>query len=258
MGGRGSAFRITTGRTNENWFQNYYNEKYTNLPTKDTDYLKDNKDTWVMETTDSINREVMNGQSKFIKNLSKTYSGSTQLLSDTNNLRIRALKLKSSSTYAAFVFPMDKYEKMQICFNTNKINVSKQQLENKTKAQIACGFWSHSDDDNLANHTIAHEYGHFVERTIIEKMSKANPQERKQFLYHFDKYYNEKSKEIYKRIYEIKCNNFNDVDKQRVSRYANDCHAENFAEVFANLVTSKAPTNWGKAMKVYLEEQGIC
>ena len=33
MGGRGSAFKITTGRSREDWFKDYDTETYTLLPT---------------------------------------------------------------------------------------------------------------------------------------------------------------------------------------------------------------------------------
>lgn len=46
--------------------------------------------------------------------------------------------------------------------------------------------------------------------------------------------------------------------KDRVSEYAYTNNQENFAEIFANLATSKRPTNWGKAMQIYLKEKEIC
>lgn len=257
MGGRGSSFLKTSGRTNEDWFKDYDYETYTNKPTASTDFLKDIKNTWVMSTTDVINRPVMNKQSDFIKTLASDYSGSIQLLDESNNLHIRALTLKSSSTYAAFVFPRSDYKKMQICFNLKKINQPEDVLKNNTKTQIDSGYWSYSDDNNLVNHTVAHEYGHFVERTIIEKKAKKVPIEQRELTYNFEEYYHKKSKEIYDEIYKIKCSNYGDNSKQRISRYAQDSYQENFAEIFANLTTSKHPTNWAKAMDTYLKQEGI-
>lgn len=258
MGGRGSAFKRTSGKSiSEDWFDGWNEEDYTKLPTKNTDFLKEKKDVWVMDSTDVINRSTMNKQSDFIKELTTEYKGSTELLDSTNNLRIRSMKMKSNNTYAAFVFPGNHYGKMQICFNETKINKSEKELYKNTKEQIDNGFWSKSDSENIINHTIAHEYGHFVERTLIENFIQQNPAEYKQYK-DFDSYYEEKSREIRKDIYNIKRTKLADPDRKRVSGYAEDSDPENFAEIFANLVTTKSASNWAKAMKIYLEEKNIC
>lgn len=257
MGGRGSAFKITTGRSHEDWFKDYDTETYTLLPTSNTEKLKNKRNTWVMSTTDDLQRKVMNEQSEFLRNLSDEYSGSTNLLTKDNNLRIRALPLKSSSTMAAFVFPFDKYNKMQICYNKKFFNQAQNEIYKNSKKNIDSGWHSHSDEENIVNHTIAHEYGHFVERTIVEKYKNNNPEEYSQFS-DFETYYKAKSKEICKKIYQIKAEQLGDKTHDRVSEYAYDCYPENFAEIFANLATSKKPTNWGNAMKIFLKEEKIC
>lgn len=261
MGGRGSAFKITSGRSNENFFEGWKDETYTNLPTKSTDNLKINYDTWVMSSTDNIRRDVMNKQSDFLKSISNKYKGSTRLLDKDNNLRIRSMKYsKGSRTYAAFVYPRNDYDSMQICFNERYINKTKKELTEKTKEQIDRGFWSKSDAENIMNHTVAHEYGHFVERTLLEKYLKEHPNEYKQVkssTYAWDVFEEKQSKQIFQDIYKIKCEKFNDDSKERISKYSKENTHENFAEVFCNLVTTKKPTNWAKAMDIYLKENGI-
>lgn len=256
MGGRGAAFKRTSGQVGyEDFFRGWNDETYTKLPTNNTDYLKRKENTWVMSTTDNIQRNTMNEQTKFLANLAKEYSGSTELLTNENNLRIRALELKSTSTQAAFVYPSSGYEKMQICYNKKAIDKPITEIEKKTQSQIDIGFWSPCDKENLVNHTIAHEYGHFIERTLVEKRIKEKTGRSSRFLDSSE--YNKYSKEIYKEIYNIKRERLDDKSKERVSRYAYDCTQENFAEIFANLATSKKPTNWGKAMEIYLKENGI-
>lgn len=262
MGGRGSAFKLTSGRSDEKFLDGWYTETYTNLPTKSTDNLKNNYDTWVMSSTDNIRRDVMNEQSDFLKQISNKYKGSTSLLDKNNNLRIRSMKYsKGSRTYAAFVYPRDDYENMQICFNERYINKTKKELTEKTKEQIDRGFWSKSDAKNIVNHTVAHEYGHFIERTLLEKYVLEHPKECKYVkssLYAWDIFEEQQSKQIFNDIYKIKCEKFNDDSKKRISKYSEYNVHENFAEVFCNLVTTKKPSNWAKAMEIYLKEKGIC
>jgi hypothetical protein len=93
----------------------------------------------------------------------------------------------------------------------------------------------------LINKTLAHEYGHFIEKTLIEKNLKEHPEERinASNYYEYEKYYMKQSKKIYNEIYTIKKERFDDNDRKRVSNYAYESNAENFTEIFCNLTTSK-------------------
>lgn len=261
MGGRGSAFKITSGFSNINFDIGYDEETYTKLPTEHTDYLKNNKHTWTMNSTDKFNRDLMNSQTKFLSNITKEYKSSSNFLSNENNLRIRAMNFKREGVFAAFVSPANgKYEKLQIVYNTQAMNKSIEQIKQEETRYQNIGEFAHSDKDKLINKTLAHEYGHFIEKTLIEKHLKEYPNEREKASNYveFQKYYSKQSRKIYDEIYKIKCEQFNDYSRKRVSKYAEETFAENFAEIFCNLTTSKRPTNWAKAMKIYLKEKGIC
>ena len=259
MGGRGRAFLITSGLSSINFYENYNNETYTKKPTQNTDYLKNKKYTWTMSSTDKFNRTLMNSQPQFLSNLTKEQKTTSDLLSDDNNLRIRAINFKRPSIFAAFVSPANgKYEKLQIVFNNQAMDKSIKDIEKSELDYQENHQFAPSDKNMLINKTLAHEYGHFVEKTLIEQDSKDNPKLKFNNSYDYNKYYMKKSKEIYNEIYQIKKEKFDDESRKRISKYAYDNYAENFAEIFCNLTTSKNPTNWGKAMKEYLRRKGIC
>lgn len=261
MGGRSSYFKVTSGRSkiSENFSKNYYNEQYTKKPTKYTDQLKDETNQWVMDSTDRIVRENINAQTQFLSTLSKKFKGATELLDDKNILKIRSMPYSRSSTAAAaFISPGGgAYEMLQIVFNENKMNRTLSSLSDAAKYNIDKGFWSHSDKGKEIFHVIAHEYGHFIEKTLVEKeMQKAGKSARQGYI-NYDSIYENYSKQFTNEIKSIKQSKFDDNSSKRVSGYANLNYPENFAEVFAHLATTKKPNNWGKAMKIFLKEKGI-
>lgn len=262
MGGRGSKFKITSGKSNINFYGiDYQNETYTNKPTKDTDYLKDNKKTWTMSTTDFIKRDLMNSQTEFLKKVTNKYPGTSSLLTQNNNLRIRAVDFKNKHTLAAFVSPGNgSYEKLQICYNSSAMKKSINQIKEEESKNQNNGYFSPSDDDMLINKTLAHEYGHFIEKTLVEKEIQNNVELKNSIknFFDYDRCYYNLSKKFSKEILKIKKDKFNDNSFERISKYAQDSYPENFAEIFCNLVTQKNPTNWAKAMKIFLKEKGIC
>lgn len=282
MGGRGSAF------------VNYYNEsdssgvdlailgdimdsmdsdEDTKLPHSGyTDLLKQ-KNVHIKESTDNISEKIIVPNATKIHNLINEYTKtSKELKRSDEELRVRADKMPSN-TEAMFVHSPVEFNDLQMVYNADAKYLTRERLERNTQEQIDHQYWTKSDNDELVNHTITHEYGHFVQRVLMEReirtdktakarherlledLEKANGNNGKiQRL--LQSYSEECATRYIKGVQRVCRKNFGrDYEKTILSRYGATNNREYFAEIFCNAETNKNPNDIGKAMKIYLKKR---
>lgn len=123
--------------------------------------------------------------------------------------------------------------------------------------------------EKLSTYTLNHEFGHFIQNTIIENIKRNNADEFNEVIFRAMQQRTEKeAKLIIKRWYDQKASIIrkeiisiaNELDKsinQRtyvnlISDYGKSSNQEFFAECFANMEGGE-PNILGKALKIYLE-----
>ncbi len=172
-------------------------------------------------------------------------------LDSRHQLKIRGAKF-SGRTVACFSYYPNNQDDMTIFLSDRLIKNDRRTLEQSTQNQIDMKNWSASDKQDLINHTISHEYGHFIQKLIVDKqlkqdnvdMSDVNTVKLTRRLY---------ERKAKQEILKICKEQFKD-DNEFISRYGNKDSAEFFAEAFANLADCKNPTNIAKATEIYIKE----
>ena len=255
MGGRSSTFK----------YDNLGNEistlaKYTPLipAEKDTisernndniDILQEDNIT-VCRSTDNFSHENINPNFIKIREINDKFYGIVKNLKHTN-LDIRGAKFEDS-TIACFSHNLTDKDDMTIFLSSDLSTKTKHQIEKDTKDQIDMKYWSPCDNNELINHTLAHEYGHFVQKLLIEKNIDKEKRKKQNFSQNKLDYSMEAIK-IKNSILKIQKEKFNETNSF-ISEYATENSREFFAEVFANLMTSKEPTNLAKSLEIYIKE----
>lgn len=279
MGGRGSAY-ISYKNSNSSSgvdiglmadiIDSMEDDPDTKLPHKGyTQKLKD-KNIHIKKSTDNISEQILVPNAIKVNELTNKYTRTTKTLQRTNEqLRIRSNKL-SNNVSAAFISSQTDFENLQVVYNKDIQYMNKDRLEKLTQDQIQSKYWTKSDD--LINHTITHEYGHYIQRVLMERDVRKNKEDkarRQKLLADIDQskstgktqsliqeYSEEYATKYIKKVQRICRKNFGrDYEKKVLSRYGTECNREYFAEIFCNAETNTNPDDIGKAMKIYLNKK---
>lgn len=281
MGGRGSAF-LNNYNTNDSSGVDQQilsdimitmeDDEDTKLEHNGYTKLLKDKKIHIKQSTDTISEEIIIPNAEKIEQLTKKYKYTAKALDKSNQeLRIRSATMPSS-VKAMFVSNGTSFENLQLVYNGDLRYSNKEIIEKNTQKQIDIGHWVKSDKDQLVNHTVTHEYGHYVQRCLMYKDSQQKEGKQK-----LEKLLNEientkshkKQKELvikfsedyatkyYKSIQKIARKEFGrDYEKQSISNYATTNNRETFAELFCSLNTNSNPDNdLVKAMDIYLKRR---
>lgn len=233
-----------------------------------TQKLKD-KNIHIKESTDHLPEDVFIPNIRKIDSLTRKYLDTSDILENKQEqLSIRSDKLKSS-TVACFISDSTNFSSLQIVLNKDLTFANRERVEKMTSEQIDSGYWSKSDKNELVNHTLTHEFGHYVQRILMEKeketqngkerynqvmeeYTKAKTTKERQFV--LKTYSEDCATRYFKQIQRIHRQIFGKEDEKEISEYGKRSNTEAFAELFANLSTSKNPSNMSKSMKLFLEK----
>lgn len=279
MGGRGSAY-ISYKNSNSSSgvdiglmsdiIDTTQDDLDTKLPHKGyTQKLKD-KHIHIKQSTDNIDEAIMVPNANKVQELTNKYTKTTKTLQKNDEqLRIRSSTL-SDNVAAAFISSPVEFKNLQVVYNKDIQFMNKERLEKHTQNEIDSKFWTKSDD--LVNHTITHEYGHYIQRVLMERdIAKHNEDKaRKQKLLSdidlsksasktqrlIQEYSEEYATKYIKSVQRICRKNFGrDYEKDTLSKYSEASNREYFAEMFCNAETNINPDDIGKAMKIYLNKK---
>ena len=278
MGGRGSCylnFHNASASSGADLFMDLGNiddDKDTQKPYDGTTKKLIDAKIHIKESTDKINEDIFVPNVNKFKALANKYTNATAPLKEGDEqLRIRAAKMPSQ-VQAAFSTNAAEMKNLQIAFNKDLSLATKESLEISVQKQIDSKFWTSSDKEELINHTPTHEFGHFVQRMLMEnERNTPEGQER------FDKFFNNycktssaKKKQLlaqeysesyatkyFKQIQKIHRKKFGKENLEDISRYGQTNNRECFAELFANANTAKEPTNLSKSLDIFLKERNI-
>lgn len=281
MGGRGSAY-ISYKNSNSSSgvdiglmadiIDTMEDDPDTKLPHKGyTQSLKD-KHIHIKKSTDNIDEAIVVPNANKVQELTNKYTKTTKTLQKNDEqLRIRSSKL-SSNVSAAFISSQTEFKNLQVVYNQDIQFMNKERLERQTQKQIDSGFWTKSDNEDLVNHTITHEYGHYVQRILMErditqhnedkarrneliediKKSKSTSNTQKLI----QEYSEEYATKYIKSVQKICRKNFGrDYETKILSRYGTESNREYFAEIFCNAETNTNPDDIGKAMQIFLNKK---
>jgi len=255
MGGRSSTFKYDN-LGNEISTKAYYiplipdNEDTISERNNDNiDILQEDNIT-ICRSTDNFSHENINPNFLKIREINNKFFGITKNLKHSN-LDIRGAKFEDD-TVACFSHNLTDKENMTIFLSSDLSSRTKKDLETETKYLVKNKDWSPCDNNELINHTLAHEYGHFIQKLLIEKTIDKDKR-KKQTLSQNKFDYSLEAIKIKNSILKIQKEKFNDTNSF-ISNYATTNSKEFFAEVFANLMTSKEPTNLAKSLEIYIKE----
>lgn len=275
MGGRGSCYlNYNNPNNNDNQIlsdllDNADNDKDTLKEYNGkTQKLKD-KNIHIKESTDHLPEDVFIPNVRKIDSLTRKYIDTSDILENKQEqLSIRSDKLKSN-TVACFV-SNSNFSGLQIVLNKDLTFANRERVEKMAKDQIDIGYWSQSDKHELVNHTLTHEFGHYVQKVIMEKeketpkgkerynkmseaLSNTNNINEKNLI--LKTYSEDCATRYFKEIQRIHRKMFGTKeDEKDISEYAKKSNRETFAELFANLNTSKNPSKLSQAMLIFLEK----
>lgn len=279
MGGRGSKF-ISYQNSNSNSgveigiisdiLDNLDEDVDTKLLHKGyTEKLKQ-KNVHIKKSTDNISEEILLTNIAKVDEMVNKYKKTTKMLQKHGEeLRIRSHTLPSNVS-AAFISSQTDFEHLQVVYNKDVQYMNKERLENEVKAQINQRYWTRSDD--LINHTISHEYGHYIQRILMERDIQKNvkDKERKQKLISdikkskssnrtkrlIQEYSEEYATKYIKSVQRVCRKHFGrDYEQKTLSDYGTESNREYFAEIFCNSETNVYPDDIGNAMKIYLNKK---
>ena len=278
MGGRGSCylnfydnskstsgdidlFDILEGAEEDKDTEKEYNGKTEKLKQKNID---------IKESTDKIPEEIFLPNVYKIDSLTRKYTDTTKILGkNEKELAIRSDKL-GKNTVACFVHNGTKFDNLQIILNKDLILSSKKRIEEEAENQIKIGFWVKCDKGEYINQTITHEFGHYVQKVLMQKelgtkqgkikhdkfiedLSNASNIKDKEAI--VQKYSEDYATKYFKSIQRIHRKHFGKETINDISRYGEYNNREAFAELFANLNCSKEPTTLGKATEIFLAKK---
>lgn len=256
MGGRSSNFSInkSTGQTRTQKTKIYPLTDEDSISEINNDYIDilQDKNHIVCHSTDNFNYDLVEPNLKKLNQMIDKFPGVAYNLKGYE-VNVRGALFDPPNVSACFEYYPQGKEEMTIWLNKDLYTKPKQLVYENEKATRQMGYFSKSDDNELLNAVISHEYGHFIEKLIIDKKLKDN----ENFL---DMKPNEKSREfslqaakIKHEILKIEKERFNS-NETHISDYGEENAKEFFAEAFANLATSKNPTNIAKATEIYVKE----
>lgn len=280
MGGRGSAFvnyysvNLPSSVDRQLLFdilESTEEDKDTKLEHKGYTKILQDKNIHIKQSTDKISEEIIIPNAVKVDELSNKYKSTKELKNNNEQLRIRSAVL-SAGTEAEFVSNATEFKNLQLVYNQDAKYYNKERLENNVQKQIDIGHWVKSDKDQLINHTVTHEYGHYIQRVLMEKDAqtkegKESKEKLKQDLklaksnksaYMLVQKYSEDSATKYiKSIQRIARKEYGrDYEKEHLSNYSTTNNREYFAELFCSLNTnSKSQNDLTKAMDIFLKRR---
>lgn len=274
MGGRGSCYL--------NYNNNDYNDEVLlndifNNAENDEDTLKEHngktqklkdKNIHIKQSTDHIEEEVLMPNINKVDSLTRKYIETSNILDKKQTeLAIRSDVLKGDAV-ACFIGSAD-FSSLQIILKKDLSFANRERAEAISQNEIDTGFWSKSDKNEIINHSITHEFGHYVQRVLMEK-DKQTKEGKEKYAQVMEEYYNAKSyaerekilktysedyaTKFFKEIQRIHRKKFGKEDENEISEYGRRSNTEAFAELFANLNTTKKPYKLSLAMEEFLKE----
>lgn len=278
MGGRGSCYlnfydpsNATSGDVNiadilEDILEDEDTKKEYNGKTKK---LKEKK-IHIKQSTDDMPEDMFIPNITKVDSLTRKYVDTVGTLKNENEtLDIRANKL-SPNTTACFIHDGTRFNNLHIVFNNDLKLSSKELVEGEAKRQIDSGFWMNVDKNEYVNQTITHEYGHFVQKVLMQReltnregkmkyeafltdlakaKSKADRQKRVQ------EYAESYATKYFKSIQRIHRKYFGKEGVDMISNYGKTNNREAFAELFAGLNCCKKPSSICKATEIFLSKK---
>ena len=273
MGGRGSCYLNYNNPNNDeallnDIFNNAENDEDTlKEHNGKTQKLKD-KNIHIKESTDHIEEEVLMPNINKVDSLTRKYIETSNILDKKQTeLAIRSDVLKGNAV-ACFIGSAD-FSSLQIILKKDLSFANRERAEAISQNEIDTGFWSKSDKNEIINHSITHEFGHYVQRVLMEK-DKQTKEGKEKYAQVMEEYYNAKSyaerekilktysedyaTKFFKEIQRIHRKKFGKEDENEISEYGRRSNTEAFAELFANLNTTKKPYKLSLAMEEFLKE----
>ena len=277
MGGRGSCYLNFNNSSNStsgdiNLFDIFENAEDDLDTLKEyngkTEKLKE-KNIHIKQSTDKMPEDMFIPNIKKIDHLTRKYIDTANILKTTQQeMAIRSDKL-NNSTIACFVSSPQDFSVLQIVLNKDLKFNNKHRVEKETKEQIESGYWIQSDKNELVNHTITHEFGHYVQRVLLEqehntqdgrekfenlkqKLKKCKLSETKHLIREYSENFATK---VFKDIQRIHRKEFGREDVNDISLYGRENNREAFAELFTNLNCCKNPSTLAQAMGIYLDKK---
>ena len=244
MGGRGAeiGFQNYAGINNIEMTDTFDEDYPSTRDLKPISTLP-NKNFVVMASTDKIPEEILMPN---LKKIEKMLNKNPKFYNYLNKEKVYIRTETISDSRISACFSVDEVKK-QIIFNSNLARKNRESVENVAREQIKANWWTKSDKDELINHVTVHEFGHYVQRILIDKQAK---KDGKEFA---DRSYELKQRENMRA--EIKKICYNQLGhKPKTSRYGDTKAGEFFAETFCELYTSKNPSPTAKALEIYLKE----
>lgn len=277
MGGRGSCylnfydsskstsgdvdlFDIMEGMEEDKDTNKEYNGK--------TEKLKQ-KNIHIKESTDKIPEEIFVPNVYKIDSLTRKYSDTAKLLGkEEKELAIRADKMPSNFA-ALFLHAGAKFDDLQIVLNQDLKFSNRYLIEKRSETLIDNGEWIKCDKEEYINQTITHEFGHYVQKVLMQKElnTKKGREKYEQFKNELKKvplseqrnlarqYSEDYAEKYFKSIQRIHRKYFGKENIKDISNYGETNNREAFAELFTNLNCSKEPSTLGKATEIFLAKK---
>lgn len=276
MGGRGSCYlsfynpnQSTSADFNLFDFNDFDNDEDTKKEYNGkTEKLK-LKNIHIKESTDDLSEEIFIPNIKKVDSLTRKYKFAPATLKDENQeMAIRSGKL-NDNVCAVFVSSTN-FSNLNIVLNTDLKFSNREMVENISKTEIENGFWSKADKNEFVNQTITHEFGHFMQRVLMQKelSTKEGKQKYEELLQNLTTAKNKKQRALIaqtysenyatkyvKQIQRIHRKEYGKESIDQISRYASTNNREFFAELFAHLNCSKNPNTLAKCLDKILKEE---
>lgn len=256
MGGRGSSFKINrrTGQTRTNKVKIYpllEEDSISFVNNEMVDILQE-KNHIICKSTDEFNYAIVKKNLEKINDIISNYPAISKNLKE-NEIEIRGATFSDNQTQACFQYNILGKEEMTIFLGKDMYSRSFEEIKKQADLNQSSGWWCKSDNEEQINKVIAHEYGHFIQKLIIDKRISENPKTDDMNLVQLINYASFEAAACKREILKIQKEKFG-TSENVISEYGKENSREFFAEVFANLVTSKNPTTLAKSLDIFLKE----
>lgn len=177
MGGRGSNFRYNKNsgeiNTQKIKFKPLLDDEIDSISEINNDYIDilQEKNHVICYSTDNYNHSIINPNLQKINDIIKKFPGITNNLKNSE-LKIRGATFEDNQTQACFSYNITDKDDMTIFLGKNVYTEDKKAVEQRAKLNQNSKWWSSSDDDELINKVITHEYGLFPKTHYRQKNKK--------------------------------------------------------------------------------------
>ena len=225
----------------------------------------------IKQSTDNLPEEIFKPNVNKIDHLSRKYLDTAELLKNTDKeLAIRSAKMKQS-TRACYLFNNTEFNDVEIILNNDIQKTNRKNLENSVQNVINTGHWVSVDKSELVNKSITHEFGHHVQRVLME-LDKQTPDGEEKYNKLLTDLYTAKSNkdrelisseyaenyatQYFKEIQRIERKQFNHTTTaDMLSGYSKKSNMEAFAELFAKTNCNKQKDTLSQAMDIFLNKK---